>query len=152
MNIPASTLNPQHRCFKKVIGHPFRPIPPIPGDASVDQFTISQIRFWREQDGERDRVLKRELEAMFKQYGEVRSAYLMLVDYGENTHRGVALCLDAASGENAVLRQKIQTVFRFLFNENEQMDILFLTSDLVRGLQTTTFEPFYQTGASQMIQ
>jgi GNAT superfamily N-acetyltransferase len=124
----------------------------IAGDASVDQLTISQIRFWREQDGQRERVLKRQLEVIFRQYVEVRSAYLMLVDYGENTHRGVALCLDAGAGENDVLRQKIQTVFRSLFNDNEQMDILFLTSDLIRFLQSTTFAPFYRTGAAQTVQ
>jgi hypothetical protein len=124
----------------------------IAGDASVDQLTISQIRFWREQDGQRERVLKRQLEVIFRQYVEVRSAYLMLVDYGENTHRGVALCLDAGAGENDVLRQKIQTVFRSLFNYNEQMDILFLTSDLIKFLQSTTFAPFYRTGAAQTVQ
>jgi SseB protein C-terminal domain len=124
----------------------------VAGDEAVDQFTISQIRFWREQEGPREEVLKHELEAMFKQHVEVRSAYLMLVDYGENTHRGVALCLDAGAGENSVLRQRIQTVFRSLFNENEQMDILFLTSDLIRGLQTTAFAPFYRTEASQTVQ
>jgi hypothetical protein len=124
----------------------------VAGDATVDQFTISEIRFWREQDGERDRVLKRELEAMFKQHVEVKAAYLMLVDYGENTHGGVALCLDAGAGENSALRQEIQTMFRTLFNENEQMDILFLTSDLIRFLQSTKFAPFYRTGASWTVQ
>ena len=113
----------------------------------MEEFKTSQIRFWGEQDGQRERVLKRELGTLFEQHVEVRSAYLMLVDYGENTQVGVALCLDVSVGENSVLRQKIQTVFRTLFEVNEQMDILFMTSDLVRGLQSLC-APFYQLGAS----
>jgi hypothetical protein len=128
-----------------VIGHPS--IKRVGGDGPMMDFATSQIRFWREQDGQRERVLKRELGAMFEQHVEVKSACLALADYGENTPIGVALCLDAGAGKQSVLRQKIEVIFRALFNENEQMDVLFSTSDQIKGLQAIC-PPFYQLGAS----
>jgi hypothetical protein len=117
------------------------------GVADVE-FKTSEIRFWGEQDGPSERILKDELAPLFEQHGEIRSAYLMLVDYGENTQTVVALCLDAGPGQHSALREKIQTVFGALFREGAHLDILFVTDDGMLGWLRTNCSPFYQTETS----
>jgi hypothetical protein len=118
----------------------------------VKEIKTFQMRFWREQDGPRDRVLKRQLSVLFEQESNVRSAYLVLMDHGERTPMGVALCLDAQSTQDTVLVEKIEVIFRSMFEENEQLDILFITSDQREKLQIVC-SPFYQVGkSSQMVQ
>jgi SseB protein C-terminal domain len=118
-----------------------------PTDRSVKEIKTFQIRFWREQDGPRDRVLKRQLSALFERESNVRAAYLALVDHGERTPMGVALCLDALFAHDGALVQKIEVIFRSLFEKTEQLDILFITSDQRERLQTIC-PPFYQVGKS----
>jgi hypothetical protein len=112
------------------------------------EFKTSQIRFWGEQDGPSERILKDELAALFEQRGEIKSAYLMLVDYGENTQPVVAVCLDAGPGQHSVLREKIEAVFRTLFREGAHLDILFVPEEGMLGWLRANCSPFYQTETS----
>jgi hypothetical protein len=84
----------------------------------------SQVRFWREQDGPRERTLKATLSALFEKEPNVRSAYLALMDYGEYTPPGVALCLDARVPDDKILIDKIGEIFH-----SKHTIILFLTGD-----------------------
>ena len=112
------------------------------------EFKTSEIRFWGEQDGPSERILKSELEVIFEQHLEIRSAYLMVVDYGENTQTGVALCLDAGVGQHSALREKIQAAFLTLFNEGAHLDILFITDDQMIKWLRTKCAPFYRQETS----
>jgi hypothetical protein len=115
--------------------------------SQVKEIKTFQIRFWREQDGPRDRVLKRQLSALFERESNVRSAYLVLMDHGEHTPVGVALCLDAQSNQDTILVEKIEVIFRSLFEKNEQLDILFIIRDQREKLRTVC-PPFFEVGKS----
>jgi SseB protein C-terminal domain len=115
------------------------------GGSPVKEIKTFQMRFWREQDGPRERVLRGQLSAFFEKEPNVRSAYLALMDHGEHTPPGVAVCLDAQVADDRTLVEKIEMIFRSLFERNEQMDILFLAGDQKENLETIC-PPFYRRG------
>ena len=102
------------------------------------------LRFLHEQDGPNERILKSELSSLFSTRREVRSAFLVHVDFGkQTTDHDVALCLRAR--EDTSLVNDVATVFERLVGRNVHMDVLFLTAVTEQKVRQVC-RPFYEAG------
>ncbi|MDH5694407.1 MAG: enhanced serine sensitivity protein SseB C-terminal domain-containing protein [Gammaproteobacteria bacterium] len=85
----------------------------------------SGIIFLQEKEGEFEQTVKNALVPLLETLVEVRSAYLVLVEYGIN-NRSVALCLDAGVIDERLIAEKVSKVFKNVAGKELFLDILFL--------------------------
>ena len=96
-----------------------------------ERMAVTSIQFAAEQDGVPERQLKANLTAAFDRMPEVSKAFLALVMYGKKPDAplAVALCVKLREGHD-VKQDVVQAAskqFAALFNQAQQMDIVFLS-------------------------
>jgi hypothetical protein len=96
-----------------------------------ERMAVTSIQFAAEQDGVPERQLKAKLIAAFDRMPEVSKAFLALVMYGKKPDAplAVALCVKLREGHD-VKQDVVQAAskqFALLFNQAQQMDIVFLS-------------------------
>lgn len=98
-----------------------------------------------EQDGEAERVLKRDVCAKFAQVREVRSAHLMRIKHEEFGSPVVAMLLYCDSDSTALQRSLvdlIQKTFAPTFDRTSSLDVIFISEAQARRLYHFC-APFY---------
>jgi hypothetical protein len=106
------------------------------------EIRIPNLRFVGEQDGPPERILKEQLIDFFKRDQSVKAAYLAKIDNGDGSPIGVALCLRTQFGADKGMVEKIGTIFAFVFNSQQHLDIVFLT-EKQEALLAKVCRPFF---------
>jgi SseB protein C-terminal domain len=107
-----------------------------------EQLLARQVRFFGEQDGPPERLLKDRLADLFEREGTIQKAYLSRADFGHGTPATVVLGLRMEVGLRAQIARKIGQVFADIFGSIEHLDIVFVDGQL-EGELAATCRPFY---------
>jgi hypothetical protein len=85
--------------------------------------------FLSEQDGPSERVLKEQLSLYFDTDKRISAAYLARADLGNIKGETVVLCLRVDTDQRDDFVSNVGIIFSNLFNADEKLDIMFLTSE-----------------------
>lgn len=99
--------------------------------------------FLSEQDGPSERVLKEQLSLYFDTDKRISAAYLARADLGNIKGETVVLCLRVHTDQQDDVVNNIGVIFSNLFNADEKLDVLFLTSEDEMRLREVC-SPFYR--------
>lgn len=110
-----------------------------------EDIRVREIRFLGEQDGPPERLLKEKLADFFRRDGSVKKAYLAKVDFGQGKNASVVLGLRTQFGPDRGIVEKVGSIFAFIFNAKEHLDIMFLTDEQEAEL-TKACKPFFEQG------
>src|SRR5271165_1982568 len=105
------------------------------------EFRTLEIHFLFEQDGASEQDLKRALMQLFRQYPDIRRAYLVRVQYGRAKAMDVALCLEANVASKTVVTA-VSKEFASFFGKQEHLDILYLNPVQSQDIARVA-NPFY---------
>lgn len=89
------------------------------------EMQVSEVKFFGEQDGVPERLLKGKLTQFFQCDKSVYRAYLARTNLEGQT--SVALCVKTQFGADRGLAEKIGAIFGTIFNAHEHLDIIFLS-------------------------
>jgi len=110
---------------------------------SSEELSVSKINFIGEQDGVPERELKSALNLLSIKNGNVLSAYLARVEYGDPSKLNVALCIRSEKQEDIKLKREAGRIFSSQFGTHEHLDIIFLRKDQETDLRQVC-KPFYK--------
>jgi len=92
-----------------------------------DQIRVPELNFLGEQDGPPEQLLKRDLSDFFSRKKSIRRAYLAKVVYAKAKNLNVVLALRTEFGPDRGIVDEVGSIFAFIFNAEEHLDILFLS-------------------------
>jgi type III secretion system (T3SS) SseB-like protein len=101
---------------------------------NIEPEYYSSVVFLSDQRGPQERKLQAELIREVFSQRMVRRAYLVRVEYPNET-RHVALCLAAERSDRERLVESIGRVFRRLFDNHTHMDIMFVNYEQEQQLE-----------------
>lgn len=110
---------------------------------------VAAITFLGEQRGRPEDELKQLLSDYFKSELVVSSAFLLRVKYGDSPEPHVALCIRADDLIQYTVLEQAKRIFRKMFNTEQSLDIIFLSSEQVRQALEAG-RPFYVQSAAQI--
>ena len=110
----------------------------------TEQLRIPKITFVCEQDGNTERDLKQSIFALLEEREYVYAAYLARVKYNDSHELNVALCIRMDREDDSMLRKVIGEIFAAKFNQQEHLDIIFISNEQEEELKQVC-RPFYET-------
>ncbi|MDE1174500.1 MAG: enhanced serine sensitivity protein SseB C-terminal domain-containing protein [Parvibaculaceae bacterium] len=94
-----------------------------------EKTVVKKLLFLGEQDGRPERMLKEKLSKLFNFGGEIESAYLAQVDFGNGIDASVALCLRVQGNVQEKIISYVGAAFSNIFKTDQHLDIIFLNDD-----------------------
>jgi hypothetical protein len=113
-----------------------------------EKLHILKVAFVCEQDGIPERDLKRNFVLLFKERDYVHSAYLARVRYNDSNELNVAFCVRMEWEDDPTLRKTIEEIFAAKFNQQEHLDIIFISNKQEDELKQVC-RPFYEKKCQQ---
>jgi len=110
---------------------------------SSEQLRVPKITFVCEQDGDTERDLKQSFFPLLEEREYVHSAYLARVTYNDSHELNVALCIRMDREDGNMLRKVIGETFAAKFNQQEHLDIIFISNEQEEELKQVC-RPFYE--------
>ncbi len=93
------------------------------------KWTTSRTVFLGEQDGDVERAFKDAVANVLHVHDVACRAYLARVEYSAPGEFNVALCIGTELADTARLRGDLGEAFSRMFNQDEHLDIVFLTRE-----------------------
>ena len=91
---------------------------------------IQNAIFYGPKDGPSEDDFKNKIEGILIKNKDILSGYLAILSYDQSKELSVGLCIRSlAKKDDIIFINKIQKIFRKMFNANQYLDILFISKE-----------------------
>jgi len=115
----------------------------IASAVNIEKLALSDVNFVQEKTGDTETKLKDQIKVILAGFNNVKSAYLVLVEYSSTKTYSVALCVELfETGHEKDIVSAVSKKFSSIFGSSEHLDVIFINQKQKDEVNKVA-KPFY---------